>query len=137
METREQGFTGPLQTEQLDDGRNMRLLADFGFVDVRGIEHTAPKDYVYNGGSVPRWLWPLIGSPYTGMARKGYPIHDFARDQIKKEPSYPRRRELALHSDRTLLEICKFVGVRRWRRKLIYLGIRAHSKVVYVWPVSD
>jgi len=126
-----QGFTGPLLTEQLSDGRNMRLLDDFGYVDDKGVLHLAPADFIYDGGSIPRFLWRLIGSPFTGKARKAYPIHDYERAEALKIEDVDRREEVIAYSDATLHDICEFVGVRRWRRRLMYVGIRAFAILRY------
>ena len=46
-------YEGTVQTEWLDDGRKMRLLSDFSYVDPKQVRWKAPKDAVVDGASIP------------------------------------------------------------------------------------
>src|SRR5262245_52311580 len=67
-------------TEIKDGDRRMRLLADFWFDDVDGKRWLTPTAYVVDGASIPRALWTLVGSPYTGCYRRASIVHDKACD---------------------------------------------------------
>lgn len=56
--------------------RKMELLSDFAFVDKYGVKWEAMKGTVVDGSSIPRWLWPFIGSPFVGMHRRASVLHD-------------------------------------------------------------
>ena len=69
-------FIGHVVSEWLDDGRNMRLVESFGYVDADGVEWVAPRGSVVNGASIPRFFWRIIGGPLEGPYRKASVIHD-------------------------------------------------------------
>lgn len=69
-------FEGRVVTEWLEDGRNMKVLEPFAYVDVRGLRwEVAPEDIV-NGASIPEFLWPIAGTPYIGPYRRPSVLHD-------------------------------------------------------------
>lgn len=74
-------FIGEVQTEWLSDGRNMRLLKEFMYVDPKGEKWVAPMGSVVNGASIPRFAWSFIGGPFEGKYRNASVIHDVACDQ--------------------------------------------------------
>ena len=121
-----QGFSENLWTSQLDDGRTMRMLANFCYTSAPpGLERNCIlRDEIYNGGSIPRPLWPLIGSPYTGLARSAFPIHDKMCGDARKLPTFKERWAARLHADKILYEMCRFLGVAWWRCAAIYRGVR-------------
>jgi len=69
-------FFGTIDTRWLDDGRTMRLLDDFHFVDSQGIWWSALTESLIDGSSIPRLLWRIEGSPFVGLHRKASVIHD-------------------------------------------------------------
>ncbi|HUG21488.1 DUF1353 domain-containing protein [Piscinibacter sp.] len=74
-------FEGEVRTEWLihaGPDRRMRLLEDFAFVDSRGQRWVAPAGSVIDGGSIPRILWAVAGSPYAGDYRRASVLHDVA-----------------------------------------------------------
>lgn len=38
---------------------------------------TVPKGYVSDGASIPRWLWSVAGSPFTGRYVPAAFVHDY------------------------------------------------------------
>ena len=82
-------FQGEVQTQWLveaasaGDGtdRRMQLLEDFAFVDANGTRWLAPSGHVIDGASIPRILWSVAGSPYTGAYRRASVLHDVACDE--------------------------------------------------------
>jgi hypothetical protein len=57
------------------DGRRMKILQTFGFVDSRGQAWDVPAGMVTDGASVPRVFWAMF-PPWTGNYRKAAVIHD-------------------------------------------------------------
>jgi hypothetical protein len=82
-------FEGEVRTEWLveaatgQDGvdRRMQLLIDFAFVDASGTRWLAPSGHIIDGASIPRLLWSVAGSPYTGAYRRASVLHDVACDE--------------------------------------------------------
>ena len=68
-------YSGSVEVIWLSDQR-MRLLKDFTYTDPNGLIWTAPEGYETDGASIPRWLWSLVGAPYTGRYRDAAVIHD-------------------------------------------------------------
>jgi hypothetical protein len=69
-------FVGALQFEWLRDGRNMRLLVPFGYVDSGGVNWDVPPGAVTDGASIPRVFWLLAG-PFEGKYREAAVVHDY------------------------------------------------------------
>ncbi len=71
-------FEGRVVTEWLDDGRDMRLVEPFAYVDAADTHWLAPADAVVNGASIPRAFWSVIGGPFAGRFRNASVVHDVA-----------------------------------------------------------
>lgn len=70
-------FVGKVVVEWLDDGRKMKLLEDFAYIDPNGKTWKAPKGSKIDGASIPRLLWSVIGGPYEEKYRKASVVHDY------------------------------------------------------------
>jgi Protein of unknown function (DUF1353) len=73
-------FVGSVQTEWLQDGRTMRLLGPFDYVDPAGLEWPVPKGTEVDGASIPQFFWSIIGGPFEGEYRNASVIHDYYCD---------------------------------------------------------
>ena len=73
-------FTGKLELAPNDDGRTMRLLQPYGYVDPRGLWWSVPEGIDVDGASIPPWLWSFIGGPFEGKYRNASVIHDYFCD---------------------------------------------------------
>jgi hypothetical protein len=71
-------FIGKVQTEWLDDGRRMRLLSRFSYVDPDERQWHAPAKWIVDGASIPQAGWSIIGGPFEGRYRAASVIHDVA-----------------------------------------------------------
>jgi hypothetical protein len=71
-------FAGKVIVEWLPDGRNMKLVEDFAYVDPHGRKWIAPAGSVVNGASIPQFAWSIIGGPFEGKYRDASVIHDVA-----------------------------------------------------------
>jgi hypothetical protein len=76
-------FDGRVTGTWDDDGRNMRLVEDFAFVDPHGRRWQAPTGSVINGASIPRVFWSVIGGPFEGRFRNASVVHDAACEAQK------------------------------------------------------
>jgi len=66
------------------NGRAMQLIEPFVFVDKTGYRWEVFKGTIIDGSSVPRILWPIIGSPYCGLHREASIPHDlYCRIRIR------------------------------------------------------
>jgi len=71
-------FIGKVVVEWLPDGRNMKLMEHFAYVDPLGRKWNAPAGSVVNGASIPQFAWSIIGGPFEGKYRDASVIHDVA-----------------------------------------------------------
>jgi hypothetical protein len=77
-------YVGKVKTEWLPDGRNMRLLEPFVFIDSNGAEWAAPTNSITDGASIPKACWSFIGGPFEGKYREAAVIHDVACENQKR-----------------------------------------------------
>lgn len=73
-------YTGRLVLHPLSDGRRMRVLEDFGFLEADGLHWQVPPNTVVDGATIPRPLWSLIGGPFEGKYRDASVVHDYYCD---------------------------------------------------------
>jgi hypothetical protein len=71
-------FVGSVIAKWSDSSSVMELVEDFGYVDPSGLRWDAPSGSVIDGASIPRALWTVVGSPFTGEYRNGSVVHDVA-----------------------------------------------------------
>jgi len=69
-------FKGEPVVVMLADGRNMRLVQSFAYVDSKGRAWEVPAGAETDGASIPRALW-LTHPPFTGKYRSAAVIHDY------------------------------------------------------------
>lgn len=77
-------FEGNVDTTWLGNGRDMRLNADFHYIDPKGKLWIAPKGAIINGASIPRVFWSVMGGPFEGLYRNASVIHDVACDEERR-----------------------------------------------------
>ena len=78
-------FVGTVKTEWYDDGRTMKLLDDFSYIDLAGTNWKAEKGHKIDGASIPQVFWTFIGGPFEGKYRNASVVHDFECD-VQKRP---------------------------------------------------
>ena len=122
-------FSGEPKSQWLTDenkaDREMRLLEDFSFTDPSGTLWVTPRDYVVDGASIPRPLWTLVGSPYTGDYRRASIVHDKACDDASGNINARRA------ADRMFYHACRAGGCSIKEATLLYIGVRIGG----VWPL--
>lgn len=117
-------FSGDPVTRWLSepgDDRNMEILEAFAFTDPAGKMWGAPAGSVVNGASIPRPLWSVVGSPYTGDYRRASIVHDVAateagQDEVKRRAA-----------DRMFYHACRVGGCSVREATILYLGVRIGS----------
>lgn len=117
-------FSGEPQAAWLTEpkaDRRMALLEAFTFTDAQGRVWDAPKGHRVDGASIPRALWTLVGSPYTGDYRRASILHDVNCDRHPQDG--PERRA----GDEMFYAACRAGGCGRLEAKLLFLGVRLGS----------
>jgi Protein of unknown function (DUF1353) len=105
-------------TEDGTEDRQMKILQDFHFADPSSKKWRAPAGSVVDGASIPRALWTIVGSPYTGDYRRASVVHDVACDEAGGDK---KKRRAA---DRMFFHACRAGGCSIWQAILLYLGVR-------------
>lgn len=96
----------------------MKLIRELYFVDPDEEKWTAPAASVVDGASIPRALWTIVGSPYTGDYRRASVVHDVA---CVDAGSDKKKRRAA---DRMFYHACRAGGCSVWQSIVLYLGVR-------------
>jgi hypothetical protein len=64
--------------------RNWVLVQPFGYRSSEGDRIHVPRGTVWNGASIPRFFWRVVGSPFVGRHRRPSVIHDCLWERAKK-----------------------------------------------------
>ena len=107
-------FSGSVKAEFLEDGRRMRLLEKFIYVDPFCKSWSAPIGAVVDGASIPRIAWSVIGGPFEGKYRDASVIHDVAC--IEKKSTW---QDVHLVFYYAMLAR----NVESWRAKVMYAAV--------------
>ena len=97
---------------------NRKILADFFYTDKRGRTWKAPKDYITDGASIPKFAWTFVGGPFSGLYLKPAVIHDV----LCRMRLVPRKM-----ADKIFLEAMKEEGVNWFKRWYMHRAVRALS----------
>lgn len=116
----EREFSGEPETRWLTESgsdRKMAMLKGFWFKDRAGKPWEAPAGVKIDGATIPKALWSIIGSPYTGEYRRASIVHDVASEKAK---TVADRRA----ADRMFFEACREGGCEWWEAAVLYIGVR-------------
>lgn len=76
-------YVGKFIAEFGGDGRKVKLIEPYGYVDPAGEQWKVPAGYLTDGASVPSALWALY-PPFTGAYRSAAVIHDYYCDNQQR-----------------------------------------------------
>lgn len=76
-------FTGTLKLQPVGDGVHMTVLETYSYTDSDGHTLTADPGFKSDGASIPRALWTVVGSPFTGTYLGAAIVHDVGCDTHK------------------------------------------------------
>jgi hypothetical protein len=108
-------FQGELVLKRLqNEERTMELAAPFRYVDSRGIAWPVPAGTRVDGASIPRPLWSLVGTPFTGKYLEASVVHDYYCETQS-------RHWKAVH--RVFLDGMLARGVDKLQAQLMYLAV--------------
>lgn len=107
-------FIGKLSYDRVNE-RLRKLTKPFTYVSKRNKIYALPIGFVSDGASIPKLLWSVIGSPFTGKYEKPVWIHDwnYKTQKIK--------RNLA---DKIFYEGMVEERVSLWKRQTMWFGVR-------------
>lgn len=108
-------------TEPGTPDRNMKLTTAFWYRDPKGRQWDAPNGMLTDGASIPRALWTLVGSPFTGDYRRAALVHDHACREAEGDRG--KRRA----ADRMFYHACRTGGCSVRDATILYVGVRIGS----------
>lgn len=108
-----------LDIQFLEDGKSIRVKTDYYFL-LNGETLCIPAGFTCDGASIPKCLWPILGSPFVGLHRGGCILHDFLY-----AIGYKNRK----FSDYAMYSVMREDGTGWVKANLIYTGVRMGG-----WP---
>ena len=93
---------------------------------------TVPKDFVYDGASVPRMLWSIIGLRPDGLIRAAATVHDwlYSTSGVTGSRSYTRAE-----SDMIFYDLMVLAEISEGKCKVAYWAVKYFGKPS--WGVQD
>ena len=108
-------FRTPLLTLDDGNGDTVQLVADLVYhSDLLHHDLCVPTGFITDYASVPIGLWNLL--PKVGKSNRAAIVHDFL---------YVANGVSRAEADAVFAEAMAVCGVSSWRRRLMYLGVRA------------
>lgn len=99
-----------------DNGKTMTLMEDLIYLDDIGRLWVASKGLETDGASIPRFMWRVIGSPFTGKYRRAAIIHD----AYYQDPEGRTRKDI----DKMFYEAMRSDGVIWLKAQAMYRAVR-------------
>ena len=111
-------FSGNVIAEWLENGRDMRLEKTVTYTDPMGVVWIAEQGSIINGASIPRIVWPMIGSPFVGKYRRPSVFHDVYYNLRNRPPA---------QVDRMFYLAMLEEGVSEEKARMMYNAVRAFA----------
>ncbi len=91
-----------------------RLLEDYARLSLK-VGVTCKKGLVFDGASIPKFLWNKVGSPFTGNYTNAALIHDglYKTHKVDKKTA-----------DNIFLDLMKDDKVSWWKRNIMYYAVK-------------
>lgn len=108
------------------EGGNYRLVRNYR-IQHAGYHFTILKGFVYDGASIPRLVWPIIGMTPDGLLRGGALVHDALYRNGGVMPGIDHvftRKE----ADGIFHSLMAEAGVKPRRAYLAYVGVRLFGR---------
>jgi len=117
-----QKFTGELLVESLGNQWVLKRAFHFYYINESGgqTDVIIPEGFITDFASTPKLLYSVF--PPIGIYNKATIVHDYL---YSKECSLIISR---LEADKYFLQAMAVLGVEKWRRSLVYFGVRLHGK---------
>ena len=98
-----------------------KIITEHMFI-VDGYGYTIPKDFEFDGASIPRIFWRIIGEPFDTKFIEASLVHDYLC----------RIRYCRKGADRKFRALLLKAKVKKWRATLMYVSVRAYAKIYNV-----
>ena len=109
-----------IKIEKVDKSQ-YKLIEGF-FVSSLGYTITVKEGLIFDGASIPKVFWTIIGSPFTGLYTKSATVHD----ALYMSEMLPRSI-----CDDIFLDLMKQAGVGYFKRYTMYWAVRGFGWSVW------
>ena len=94
-------------------------------LDLPGVEYVVriPAGFTFDGATIPKIAWLVVGSPFEPDFQLAACIHDFFCVKSVELKDYQAR----VVGDATFFKLLAEAKVPKWKRVLMYLGVRLNS----------
>lgn len=116
----EEAFPLPLDGRFIGN-KQWRLLAPFVYNNFP-IKIEVPIGFVTDGATIPKLVWSLVGSPWSGDYPKAAVIHDYG---------YHLQERSRKDVDDDFIEGMRILGVPLWKRRIMYRMVRTFSWICW------
>lgn len=114
-----------------DGPQMMRVTAPIArdITNLPGVMHAVqiPVGYRFDGASIPKIAWAIIGAPFDPQFCLAACMHDWYCEHSHEAGDYQAR----VIGDAVFFALLAKAKVPRWRRVLMYLAVRLNSWVRY------
>lgn len=121
VDQKKAAFFGRVAAEWIDDRRDMVLIEPFVYRDSKGEVWQVPEGTIIDGASIPRFLWPFIGSPYVGHYRNASVVHDYYCE-------YRTRPSADVHW--MFYDACLTSGVSQFKAYPMYIAVIVYGTIL-------
>lgn len=100
-------------------------LLKLPITDIDGVVHRVriPEGFVFDGASIPRVAWSLIGAPFEPDFIVAACVHDWYCDRTRSAHDYQAR----VIGDAVFFKLLSDAGVPLWRRTAMYAAVRLNT----------
>lgn len=109
-------------------GKNRYMLLKDYFVLVNGRVIAVPAGFEFDGASIPRFAWSIVGTPFAPKTLRAALVHDWL--YFSHECS---RKEADLYFKVLLKQAC----VGACKRSLMHMAVRAGGWKSWAWDDDD
>ena len=123
------GFIETCVDLRVRDDETAVVLSDLIFYDAHSRRHVAPRGFVTDGGSIPRFFWRIVGAPIRTPYLRAYVIHDHYCAKAQSISPGDERDALRLAADRQLRdETLPACGASRTVCRYHYRAVRLGAR---------
>lgn len=100
-------------------------VLDVVICNTPGIVHlvTIPPGYAFDGASIPRLVWSIIGHPFDPTFTLAACVHDWYCEAATKRNDY----QIRVIGDAVFFALLARAGVAKWKRTMLYAAVRMYS----------
>lgn len=94
-------------------------------LDLPGVEYVVriPAGFTFDGATIPKVFWLIIGTPFDPRFQLAACIHDWFCVKSVEFKDYQAR----VIGDATFFKLLADAKVPKWKRALMYVGVRLNS----------